>query len=76
MQRMRPKLHLPVLGALSASLVSWHSSSFGRLCCATSIYSRVARFKPVIFVDTSEVAQVALQVTLIAPDSGRVTYLT
>ena len=47
----------PFLGALSESLVSWHSSSFGRLCCITSIYSRVARFKP---VDTLEVAQAAL----------------
>ena len=27
-------------GPLSRSLVSWHSSSFGRLCCVTSIYSR------------------------------------
>jgi hypothetical protein len=64
--RMRPKLHLvhnlqarctPFLGTLSESLVSWHTSSFGRLCCVTSIYSRVARFKP---VDTSDVAQAAL----------------
>ncbi len=34
--------------AASSELVSWHSSSFGRLCCVTSIYSRVARFKPSI----------------------------
>jgi hypothetical protein len=61
---MRPKSHpgLPVqvfFGTLSESLVSrsWHNSPFGRLCCITSIYSRVARFKP---VDTLEVAQAAL----------------
>ncbi len=40
----------------------WHwfhgpSAQFGRLCCATPIYSSVARFKP---VDTSEVAQAAM----------------
>ena len=58
--RMRPnlKLHLPVLGHAFESLVSWHSSSLqlqvGKLCCVTSIYSSVVRFKP---VDTSEVAQ-------------------
>jgi hypothetical protein len=37
----------PLLGTLSESLVSWHSLSLGGLCCGTSIYSRVARFKPV-----------------------------
>ncbi len=47
----------PFLGTLTESLLSWHSSSFGGLCCVTSIYSRVARFKP---VDTSEVAQASL----------------
>jgi hypothetical protein len=61
--RMRARLGscpCPFWGTLSRaeSLVSWHSSSFGRLCCITSIYSRVARFrvKPVT-VDTLEVAQ-------------------
>jgi hypothetical protein len=43
--RMRPMLcTCPFLGTLFMSRVSWHSSSFGRLCCVTSIYSRVARF--------------------------------
>ena len=54
------------LGTLSESLVSSYdgivrptrdSFQVGRPCCATQIYSSVARFKS---VDTSEVAQAAL----------------
>jgi hypothetical protein len=59
----------PFVGALSESLVSWHrSSSFGRLSCVTSIYSRVAKFRP---IDTSQVAQPSCLVTLMVPDTGR-----
>jgi hypothetical protein len=59
---MLPKLHLPVLGPARFpshwfDCMAWHSSSFGRLCCATPIYSGVARFKP---IDILEVAQAAL----------------
>ncbi len=49
----------PFLGTVFESLVPWHSQIViwegheGSVCCVTSIYSRVARFKP---VDTSEVA--------------------
>jgi hypothetical protein len=50
----------PFLRTLSESLVSWHSSPFGRLCCITSIYSRVARIIMIKPVDTSEVAKAAL----------------
>ena len=59
----------PFLGTLSESLVSWHSSSFGRLCCASPIYSRVARFKP---VDTFQGGSPSCLVTLMVLDFGRV----
>jgi hypothetical protein len=65
----------PFWGRLCESLVSWHASSFGRLCsgCVTSIYSRVATFQP---VDTSEGAQAALPCDSHGPsDFGRVIYL-
>ena len=44
-------------GYLMGLLVEETKACTGRLCCITSIYSRVARFKP---VDTLEVAQAAL----------------
>jgi hypothetical protein len=82
-KRQRLHAHAPeiaparlFLGTLSESLVSWHSSSFGRLWCITSIYSRVGRFKP---VDTLEVAPSCLQVValrVMVLDFGRVINLT
>jgi hypothetical protein len=56
---MRPKLHLPVLGRAFRAFASGvlTCSSFGRLRCDTSIYSRAARYKP---VDSSEAAEAAL----------------
>ena len=38
--RMRPKLHLPVLGRALRATGDMACSSFGRLRCDTSIYSR------------------------------------
>jgi hypothetical protein len=52
-RRQRLNAHAPEVAParswarFSESLVSWHISSFGRLCCVTSIYSRVARFPEV-----------------------------
>ena len=62
--RMRPKLHLPVFWHCFPSPSHWCLGivrHVGGLCCirVTSIYSRVARFKPVDS-DTLEVAQAAL----------------
>ncbi len=54
MRRMRPKLHLPVLGRASEAPSHWSHGiirHLGGCCCVTSIYSRVARFIP---VDTLE----------------------
>ncbi len=55
----------------SESLVSGHSSSFGRLCCATPIYSSVARFKPVdVYLGDSPSFLVSL---IVVSDFGRVS---
>ena len=74
----------PLLGALPGSLVSWHSSAYGRLSSVTrrdiALVSGVARFKT---FDTSEACSPRCPVTLLASDFGRVssgpgylTYLT
>jgi hypothetical protein len=39
--------HAPQSCTCVPALVSWHSSKFGSLCCATPIYSSAARFKAV-----------------------------
>jgi hypothetical protein len=51
--RMRPRLYLPVLGRALRASGEMACSSFGRLRCGTSIYSRAAGYKP---VGTSEAA--------------------